>query len=81
MLIGLLAGMFCGGFLLVTRGDALTVYATKALQLVWPAFLKMIPSITAWLAKRNTPAVEKEMQECVRRGGTWDNFAKKCRYD
>lgn len=80
MLVGLLAGVFCGGFLLVSKGDLLTVYATKALQALWPQFLKVVPAITAWLAKRNTPEVEAAMRECVRRGGEWDNFNKKCKF-
>lgn len=80
ILLGLVVGIACGGVLLVTRGDLLTVYATKALQLLWPQFLKLVPKITAWLAKRNTPEVEEAMRECVRRGGEWDNFRKKCKF-
>lgn len=41
---------------------------------------KMLPDIREYFAKRNTPEVESEMARCVRAGGEWDNFRKKCRY-
>jgi hypothetical protein len=25
------------------------------------------------------PALEEEMRRCIRRGGEWDNFRKKCK--
>lgn len=37
------------------------------------------PSIKEYFGRRNTPEIEKQMAECVRRGGEWDNFAKRCR--
>ena len=27
---------------------------------------------------RNTPEIEAKMQECVRRGGRWNNWKKRC---
>lgn len=38
---------------------------------------KILPLIIAYFA-RNTPDVEKQMADCVRKGGRWDNFKKKC---
>lgn len=38
-----------------------------------------IPKITELLTKRNSPEIEKRMHECIRRGGEWDNFQKKCK--
>lgn len=44
-------------------------------------FIKnMLPDIREYFGKRNTPEIEAKMAECVRRGGEWDNFRKKCRY-
>ncbi len=36
-------------------------------------------AIVTKVAKRNPPEIEAKMHECVRRGGEWDNFNKKCR--
>ena len=41
----------------------------------------MVVAALPFLTKRNTPEIEKKMQECTCRGGTWDNFNKRCRYD
>ena len=41
----------------------------------------MVVAALPYFLKRNTPDNEKKMQECVRKGGTWDNFSKRCRYD
>jgi len=38
-----------------------------------------VPDIVKYLSARNTFAIEEKMHECVKRGGTWDNFRKKCR--
>lgn len=35
----------------------------------------IVPVVT----KRNTPDIEAQMHECIRRGGEWDNFRKRCR--
>ena len=40
----------------------------------------MVVAALPYFLKRNTPEVEKEMQKCVRMGGTWDNFNKVCRF-
>lgn len=41
----------------------------------------MVVAALPFFTHRNTPEIEKKMQECVRRGGTWDNFNKRCRFD
>lgn len=80
MVLVIIAALGCGTFLYAWHGDFIKDMGVKILKAAWPAILRMIPKITEWLAKRNTPEVEKEMAECVRRGGEWDNFNKKCRY-
>jgi hypothetical protein len=39
-----------------------------------------LPDILEYLKARNTPEVEADMAKCVRMGGEWDNFNKKCRF-
>lgn len=39
----------------------------------------VLPKIQEMILKRNPPEIEKKMHECLRRGGTWDNFRKRCR--
>jgi hypothetical protein len=51
----------------------------------WIALVKQIvasaiPDIREYLATRNTPEDEGKMAKCVRMGGEWDNFNKKCRF-
>ena len=49
------------------------------------AGLSALAAAAAWKAikpvvtKRNSPEIEARMRECVRRGGEWDNFKKRCR--
>lgn len=38
------------------------------------------PHIKAYILMRDPPEIEALKVECVRRGGEWDNFNKKCRY-
>lgn len=39
---------------------------------------KAWPFVVEYVTRRNSPEVEAKMQECLRRGGKWDNFRKKC---
>lgn len=41
-------------------------------------FRSALPILSELVLKRNTPAVERQMQECHRRGMRWDNFKKRC---
>lgn len=43
-------------------------------------FALALPDILKYLKTRNTPEVEADMAKCVRMGGEWDNFNKKCRF-
>jgi acyl-CoA reductase-like NAD-dependent aldehyde dehydrogenase len=36
-------------------------------------------AIVTKVESRNTPEIEARMAECYRRGGTWDNFKKRCK--
>lgn len=40
---------------------------------------QVMPRIVEFVVRRNPPEIELKMQECVRRGGEWDNFKKQCR--
>jgi hypothetical protein len=31
------------------------------------------------ILKRNPPDVEERMNDCIRSGGQWDNFRKRCK--
>lgn len=37
----------------------------------------VLPILGEFVAKRNTPEVEKRMQQVNRRAGEWDNFRKR----
>jgi hypothetical protein len=39
----------------------------------------MFRAILPHLAKRMSPTKEKELHDCIRRGGEWDHVRKKCR--
>jgi hypothetical protein len=73
-LVVLLLGVGAGGFLVAQRPAFWAGLAGVLLQ-------KAFPYIAAYVMKRNTPEVEQAMADCVRRGGTWDNFNKRCRHD
>ena len=64
----LLIGLGAGGFLVAQRPSFWLGMAGEVIQLLLPV-----------LAKRMPPEKEREMQECIRRGGQWDNFRKRCK--
>lgn len=37
----------------------------------------LLPILKEFALKRNSPEIEKRMQEVIRRGGQWDNFSKR----
>lgn len=41
---------------------------------------KMLPDIREYFGRRNPEDIEAKMAQCVRMGGEWDNFNKKCRF-
>lgn len=73
ILLAVVAVVLCGaaaGTILVVKNPAFWV----------GLFFELAKSILPVIQKRNSPEIEKRMQECARRGGEWDNFRKKCRY-
>jgi len=67
-IVVLLVGIGAGGFLVAQR-------PSFWLGLASAVFMAVLPH----LAKRMTPEKEKELQDCLRRGGEWDHFKKRCR--
>ena len=68
-----LVGLVAGAYLAAQRPAFWIEFGGRILQVAWPY---MYEYVTA----RNTPEIEIQMQRCVRRGGEWDNFNKKCRF-
>lgn len=68
----LLVGLGAGAFLVAQRPAFWMGLGSHLLTAMWPTIVK-------YVTKRNSPEVEAKMHECIRRGGTWDNFRKKCR--
>ena len=64
----LLVGVGAGGYLVAQR-------PTFWVGLGVAVFKSLLPH----LAKRMTAEQEKAFQDCVRRGGEWDPFRKRCR--
>ena len=67
-----LIGVGAAGFLVAQRPSFWYGLAAHAIK-------EALPVILTYVAKRNPPNIEKEMQECLRRGGEWDNFRKRCK--
>jgi hypothetical protein len=64
----LLVGVGAGGYLVARR-------PTFWVGLGAAVFKSLLPH----LAKRMTAEQEKAFQDCVRRGGEWDPFRKRCK--
>lgn len=64
----LLVGVGAGGYLVAQR-------PTFCVGLGVAVFKSLLPH----LAKRMTAEQEKAFQDCVRRGGEWDPFRKRCK--
>lgn len=65
-------GLLAGGYLAAQRPAFWMEFGSRVL-------LALAPKIWAYVSKRNTPEIEQQMADCVRRGGTWDNFRKRCK--
>ena len=65
----LLLGVGAGGYLVAQRP---TFWAGLVVAIVKAAL--------PYLAKRMTPEQERAYRDCVRRGGEWDHFRKKCNH-
>lgn len=66
--VALLLGIGAGGYLVAQR-------PTFWLGLGAAAFNAVLPL----LAKRMSAEQEKAFQDCVRQGGEWDHFRKRCK--
>lgn len=66
-----LLGLGAGAFLVAQRPAFWIEFGARVLVAIFP-------SVAAYVTKRNTPEVEAKMAECVRRGGKWNNFTKRC---
>jgi 4-hydroxybenzoate polyprenyltransferase len=64
----LLIGIGAGGYLVAQRPTFWWGLGVIAFKAAWP-----------FLSKRMTPEQEKAFQDCVRRGGEWDPFRKRCK--
>lgn len=72
------------GVALVALGLLAGVYVAAQrpsfwIEFGWRAFSAIRPMLWSYISKRNSPEIEKQMQDCVRRGGEWDNFRKRCK--
>lgn len=67
-----LAGLGAGAFLVSQRPSFWIEFGARLIK-------AMMPRAITYLTKRHPPHIEKQMQDCIRRGGTWDNFRKRCR--
>ncbi len=70
ILVGL--GLVAGAFIFARRPSFWIEFGVRVFRAVKPAVME-------YLLRRNTPEVEARMHDCLRRGGTWDNFRKRCR--
>lgn len=68
----LLLGIGAGGYLVAQR-------PTFWYGLVSAAFAAALPRIAEYILRRNPPDIEAKMHDCIRRGGKWDNFNKRCK--
>ena len=66
------AGLGAGAYLAAQRPGFWIEFGGRLLKAITPA-------IWRYVSKRMPPEQEKAMHDCLRRGGTWDNFRKKCR--
>jgi hypothetical protein len=64
----LLIGLGAGGFLVAQRPSFWLGMAGEVLGSLLPVLTKRMP-----------PEKEKEMRDCIRRGGEWDHLRKRCR--
>lgn len=67
-----LIGLLAGGYIAAQRPAFWIEFGSRLLT----AFL---PSMIKYVSKRMTLEEEKAFKDCVRRGGEWDSFRKKCK--
>jgi hypothetical protein len=67
-IVVLLIGIGAGGYLVAQRPSFWWGLGVAAFRAALPFILK-----------RMSPEKEKEWQDCIRRGGEWDHFRKRCK--
>lgn len=72
MLVSIGVGLTAAAFLVGQRPAFWVGAVIFAVQRAWPY-------VKAYIVMRDPPEIEALKAECVRRGGEWDNFKKKCR--
>jgi hypothetical protein len=70
--IVILLGLGAGAYLVAQRPAFWIEFGRRLIASAWPAVWK-------YVSKRMSPELEAEMHKCIRRGGEWDNFRKRCR--
>ncbi len=68
----ILAGLGAGAFLVAQRPAFWIEFGARLIKAI-------MPRVVTYLTRRMPERQEEEMRRCVRMGGTWDNFRKKCR--
>lgn len=64
----IVAGLGAGAFLVAQRPSFWIEFGARLIKATLPALLKRMP-----------PEKEAEWRDCVRRGGEWDHFRKRCK--
>lgn len=67
-IVVMLLGVGFGGFLVAQRPEFWLSMAGSVIREAMPVLKERMP-----------PEKEKEMQACIRRGGEWDYFKKRCK--
>lgn len=80
---GIDAALFVALAVLIFSALAVGVVLAARSPATWMALgtaisVQLIPKLAAYILKRNPPDIEAKMHECVRRGGKWNNFTKRC---
>lgn len=68
----LILGIGAGGFLVAQRPSFWLGMGSALITAVLPHVIK-------YVSARMTPEQEKAYQDCLKRGGEWDNFNKRCK--
>lgn len=70
--IVIVAGLGAGAFLVAQRPAFWVEFGIRL-------FARIKPFLLTYLTKRMSPEKEEEMRRCIRSGGEWDNFRKRCK--
>ena len=68
----IVAGLGAGAFLVAQRPTFWIEFGARL-------FKAVLPRIVGYITKRMPPEKEKEWRDCIRRGGEWDHFRKRCK--